>query len=267
MIWRRERDGLRAFLALALRALRVHNGFLPLCRTLLSGSHPPFSQISIRPKGPMKIWRRERDGLRAFLALALRALRVHNGFLPLCRTLLSGSHPPFSQISIRPKGPMKIWRRERDGLRAFLALALRALRVHNGFLPLCRTLLSGSHPPFSQISIRPKGPMKIWRRERDGLRAFLALALRALRVHNGFLPLCRTLLSGSHPPFSQISIRPKGPMKIWRRERDSNPRYVKHAHTLSRRAPSTARAPLQHTSSSRGLRSNAAGSILDVRGV
>ncbi len=36
----------------------------------------------------------------------------------------------------------------------------------------------------------------------------------------------------------------KGPFGIWRRERDSNPRYVT-VYTLSRRAPSTTRTPLQ----------------------
>jgi hypothetical protein len=32
---------------------------------------------------------------------------------------------------------------------------------------------------------------------------------------------------------------------VWRRERDSNPRYAINVYTLSRRAPSTARPPLR----------------------
>ncbi len=35
-------------------------------------------------------------------------------------------------------------------------------------------------------------------------------------------------------------------IRYWRRERDSNPRYAIHAHTLSRRALSTAQAPLHN---------------------
>ncbi len=33
--------------------------------------------------------------------------------------------------------------------------------------------------------------------------------------------------------------------EFWRRERDSNPRYAINVHTLSRRAPSTARTSLR----------------------
>ena len=38
--------------------------------------------------------------------------------------------------------------------------------------------------------------------------------------------------------------RPEGDLRIWRRERDSNPRYVA-VYTISSRAPSTTRPPLQ----------------------
>ena len=34
---------------------------------------------------------------------------------------------------------------------------------------------------------------------------------------------------------------------VWRRERDSNPRYAINVYTLSRRAPSATRTPLQES--------------------
>ena len=37
---------------------------------------------------------------------------------------------------------------------------------------------------------------------------------------------------------------------IWRRERDSNPRYAINVYTLSRRAPSATRTPLRNRATS-----------------
>ncbi len=54
---------------------------------------------------------------------------------------------------------------------------------------------------------------------------------------------------GSRTPNLQIRSLALYPIELrartWRRERDSNPRYPFEVHTLSRRAPSTARPPLQ----------------------
>src|SRR5690606_12572190 len=52
----------------------------------------------------------------------------------------------------------------------------------------------------------------------------------------------------SAPALRTKQKRPGRGVCVWRRERDSNPRYGVTVHTLSRRAPSTTRSPL-HASS------------------
>ncbi len=83
---------------------------------------------------------------------------------------------------------------------------------------------------------------------RDRLETRLPLAFRPLRGACGG-PKCWRILSnheGSPYLLSPPDIkkpRAAGLFYIWRRERDSNPRYVS-VYTLSRRAPSTTRTSL-----------------------
>ena len=80
----------------------------------------------------------------------------------------------------------------------------------------------------------------------------LPFALRAAlkRVQNRSRRFCRTLLSGSHPLYSGYKKTGKSRfLYIWRRERDSNPRYAINVYTLSRRAPSATQPSLQIVSS------------------
>ena len=57
--------------------------------------------------------------------------------------------------------------------------------------------------------------------------------------------ICRTH-EHSHPLSPPHKKSPdKGLFYMWRRERDSNPRYAVSVYTLSRRAPSTTRTPLR----------------------
>src|SRR5690606_37425392 len=69
------------------------------------------------------------------------------------------------------------------------------------------------------------------------------------RANRQSLPVCR--IRGGfliHRPAKYEGGPPAGgPLRIWRRGRDSNPRYAFGVYTLSRRAPSTARPPLRAT--------------------
>ena|GEM_PF-3536690 len=88
--------------------------------------------------------------------------------------------------------------------------------------------------------------------ERGITPGILPFALRAAlkRVQNRSRRFCRTLLSGSHPLYSGYKKTGKSRfLYIWRRERDSNPRYAINVYTLSRRAPSATQPSLQIVSS------------------
>ena len=82
----------------------------------------------------------------------------------------------------------------------------------------------------------------------------MALALRASpssTCSRAILPGNRTLLLRNgffiYPTSSSDTKKPRdaGLFCIWRRERDSNPRYAINVYTLSRRAPSATRTPLR----------------------
>ena len=88
----------------------------------------------------------------------------------------------------------------------------------------------------------------------------MALALRASPASTSsraFLPGNRTL-GAAHRGLNQTDLSAryqKGPALrslsgIWRRERDSNPRYAINVYTLSRRAPSATRTPLRNRATS-----------------
>jgi hypothetical protein len=67
---------------------------------------------------------------------------------------------------------------------------------------------------------------------------------------SAILPICRTRAGSSTHPHPQTKKRgpQSGPLFfVWRRGRDSNPRYAFGVYTLSRRAPSTARPPLRRS--------------------
>jgi hypothetical protein len=90
-----------------------------------------------------------------------------------------------------------------------------------------------------------------WRRGRDYSRPALAPAgsppTAALCAAAPLVEPHQLSIEGSNPP-AQKSIEKgaQGPFFYgWRRGRDSNPRYGITVYTLSRRAPSTTRTPLQ----------------------
>jgi hypothetical protein len=87
--------------------------------------------------------------------------------------------------------------------------------------------------------------------ERDGLLPLrysepvrgvgrIKMQLAALSV----IFVCQSLLS-LRLKLGQKKMPPAGVAFLWRRETDSNPRYPFEVYTLSRRAPSTTRTPLQ----------------------
>ena len=64
----------------------------------------------------------------------------------------------------------------------------------------------------------------------------------------------RVLTKTSHT--NKLKRAHKGPFLIWRRKRDSNPRYAINVYTLSRRAPSTTQPPLRMRERINQLRSS-----------
>jgi hypothetical protein len=132
---------------------------------------------------------------------------------------------------------------------------------------------------FSQVLIRPLpinywrgavfGPLSSnWRRGRRLLRVLpsphlcisatapgvaLPPHIHVGRLHIGIRPFCL----GSNPPnhliFPPGAAERQPPAERWRRGRDSNPRYAVNVHTLSRRAPSTARTPLRRGDATAGV--------------
>ncbi len=97
------------------------------------------------------------------------------------------------------------------------------------------------------------GPLLVWRRERDDspLRGspFGPTCGRSASLSEAVEP-CLSYIEGSNPRAEyEKSPRKAGFFHIWRRERDSNPRYGVTVYTLSRRAPSATRTSLQNRAS------------------
>ena len=87
--------------------------------------------------------------------------------------------------------------------------------------------------------------------EREVATHFPVLS-RHLHIHVHWDSYLLFTIEGSNPNFLTAN-KERGlmaPFFIWRRERDSNPRYGVTVYTLSRRAPSATRTPLRKTTDS-----------------
>jgi hypothetical protein len=117
-----------------------------------------------------------------------------------------------------------------------------------------RSTIEGSHPAFEPSTTKgADGPLRCGYGGERGIAGHFPVpgpagSLRSLKIapgdfvepltdNRGFEPCFRTIHNegGRWPPS----------LWIWRRERDSNPRYAIHVYTLSRRAPSTTRTSLR----------------------
>ena len=86
-----------------------------------------------------------------------------------------------------------------------------------------------------------RGPAIIFACKPDGFAKSPTAALRSTLVTAAYLTV-RLIPRISQALHMNFLLCRK--IKKWRRERDSNPRYAINVHTLSRRAPSTARTSL-----------------------
>ena len=95
----------------------------------------------------------------------------------------------------------------------------------------------------------------------------LAFCCAESLVKNCSRQFFRTLaaaLPGALNPISSSDMKMPaqgGHFHIWRRERDSNPRYAINVYTLSRRAPSATRTPLQRSTAGSTNNGNTEGSL------
>ena len=102
---------------------------------------------------------------------------------------------------------------------------------------------------ISQITKPPQGRLfHVWLRSRDYLGRRALAASQCLRQFK-FVPdeFVEPRFSSSLSIPLHIKKPPQGRLfHVWRRERDSNPRYAINVYTLSRRAPSATQPSLQN---------------------
>ena len=134
----------------------------------------------------------------------------------------------------------------------------RAVRDQNRFLPFLSNEGFSSRPrpaPHKQKTPLMRGRCSlIIPRSVDASGLIRAIpgahpfGVALVRAQNGFLPFLSNEGFSSwprSPPHKQKTPLMRGFLFMWRRARDSNPRYAINVYTLSRRAPSATRTALQ----------------------
>ena len=131
-----------------------------------------------------------------------------------------------------PRGRLRVWRRERDSLGPSMALALRAAApCASAILPMRRTRCIRPRTALRQTRKSPfAGARPCPCDAESGIHSGHPWPSPCGRLRRAHRQSCRCVEPGAfvHTPLSARHAKAplRGPLRVWRREWDSNPRKV-----------------------------------------